>query len=242
MAYAEIREAEEIPFDVYWVWKSEESFRSQADRYPGRNFHTVGMRVMPQINDWLAADVEAAYQFGRVDSDTDFSSRNISAGMVYGGLVAKSKDVTWTPSLTLATLYFSGDKDSYYQTTDGSTDSGWNPVFNRRGWFSEIASGMYDQNRWSNLIYPHVEASVEPAKGHKVTVQMGPMYAAAKDNAATDRYRGFFLQGKYAFPLPEVSGVKFGGAVLGELLDYGDYYDTKKNVATYVRFQLTAKF
>lgn len=242
IAYAEIREMDDLPLDLYWIWKKEESFRSKADRYPGRDFHTVGMRIVPRITDWLSAEVEAAYQFGRVDSASDFDSRNISAGMVYGGLSANGNTIDWTPSLTLAMLYFSGDRDSYYQTTDGSTDSGWNPVFNRTTWISEIASGMYDQFRWSNLMYPHVEAGVQPVKGHKVTLQMGPMYAAKKDNEATDSYRGFFAQGKYTFPLPEVAGIKFGGAVIGELLDYGDYYDAEESVATFVRFQMTAKF
>ena len=162
--------------------------------------------------------------------------------MVYGGLSATGNPIDWTPSLTLATLYLSGDKDNYFETTNGSTDSGWNPVFNRTTWFSEIASGMYDQFRWSNLIYPHVEASVEPIKDHKVTVQLGPMYAAEKDNGATGRRRGFFTQGKYAFPLPKIAGVKFGGTVVGELLDYGSYYDAEKSVATFIRLQLTAKF
>lgn len=242
MAYAEIRETDDLPFDVYWIWKREESFRNKCFRHPGRDFHTVGLRVVPQINDWLAAEVEAAYQFGRVDSTTGFASRDISAGMVYGGLSATGNPIDWTPSLTLATLYLSGDKDNYFETTNGSTDSGWNPVFNRTTWFSEIASGMYDQFRWSNLIYPHVEASVEPIKDHKVTVQLGPMYAAEKDNGATGRRRGFFTQGKYAFPLPKIAGVKFGGTVVGELLDYGSYYDAEKSVATFIRLQLTAKF
>lgn len=242
MAYAEIRETDELPFDVYWIWKNEESFYNEANRFPGRDFHTVGLRIMPQINDWLVAEVEAAYQFGRVDSSPCMASRDIRAGMLYGGLTATGNDLAWSPALTLATLYLSGDKDSYYQTVNGSTDSGWNPVFNRTTWFSEIASGMYDQYRWSNLIYPYVEASVVPAKGHKVAVQMGPMYAAEKDNGAADSYRGFYTQGKYAFPLPVVAGVKFGGAVLGEMLDYGSYYEAEKNVATYIRLELTAKF
>jgi len=242
IAYAEIREYEEMPIDTYWIWKTEEDFYSKDEKYPGRDFHTVGIRVMPKLTDWLSAEVEAAYQFGSVDAAEGFESRDINAGMLYGGLTATPKDVAWDPSITLAMLYLSGDKDSYYKTTDGSTDSGWNPVFNRSSWFSEIGSGMYDEARWSNLVYPHVEIGVKPAKGHKVTVQAGPMYAAEKDNGATDDYKGFFAKAKYGFPLPTVAGVKLGGAVAGEMLNYGDYYDAAENTATWLRFEVTAKF
>jgi hypothetical protein len=68
------------------------------------------------------------------------------------------------------------------------------------------------------------------------------MYAAEKDNGATDDYKGFFAKAKYGFPLPTVVGVKLGGAVVGEMLDYGDYYDAAENTATWLRFEVTAKF
>ncbi len=242
IAYAEIREYEDLPMDAYWIWKAEEDFYSKDEKYPGRDFHTVGLCLTPAVTDWLSANIEAAYQFGRVDSADEVASRDISAGMVYAGLIAKPKDITWSPSMTVAMLYLSGDEDSYYKTTDGSTDTGWNPVFNRATWFSEIGAGMYDEGRWSNLIYPHVEVGVKPAKGHSVTVQAGPMYAAEKDNGATDDSKGFFAKAKYGFPLPTVAGIKLGGAVAGEMLDYGDYYEAAENTATWLRLEVTAKF
>lgn len=242
-AYFTINEYAQIPFEAYWVWKMEEDFYSKEDKYPGRDFHTVGVRIIPKLTDWLSAEVESAYQFGSVDSMTGFESRDISAGMVYVGLTGKASDATlWEPSLTLATLYLSGDEDSYYKTTDGSTDSGWNPVFNRTPWVSEIGLGMYDGARWSNLVYPHAEATVQPAAGHKVTLTCGPMYAAEKDNDASDRYRGLLAKARYNFPLPEVAGIKMNGTILGEVLNYGDYYDAEEDYATFLRLEVTAKF
>ena len=260
IAYATIGEYEDLPFDLYWIYKVEEDFASKKERYPGRDFHTVGVRLMPKINDWLSAEVEASWQFGEVDAqgarltgETDeetgeavgqpaIKSRDIGAAMLYAGLTGQARDLPWAPSLTLATLYLSGDEDSYYKTKDGGTDNGWNPVFNRTTWFSEVASGMYDQSRWSNLVYPHAEIAVKPAKGHSVSLEVGPMYAAEKDNGATDDYRGLFAKAKYGFPLPELAGAKLGGAVTGEVLDHGDYYDTDEDAATWVRFEVTAKF
>lgn len=241
-AYVTVNEFAELPFEIYWIWKMEEDFHSKEEKYPGRDFHTAGFRVMPKLNDWLSAEVEAAYQFGQADSMDGFKSRDISAYMLYAGLTGKASDTPWNPKLTLAALYLSGDEDSYYKTTDGSTDSGWNPVFNRTSWLGEIASGMYDGYRWSNLIYPHAELDVEPLKGHKVTLTCGPMYAAERDNEAADDYKGLLAKAKYAFPLPELAGIKLGGAVLGEMLDYGDYYETTEDAATFLRFEVTAKF
>ena len=260
IAYATIEECEDLPFDLYWIYKIEEDFASKKERYPGREFHTVGFRLMPAINDWLSAEVEAAWQFGEVDAqgarltgETDektgeavgqpaIKSRDIGAAMLYAGLTGQARDLPWAPSLTLATLYLSGDEDSYYKTKEGGTDNGWNPVFGRETIVGNIPEGMYDTSRWSNLVYPHAEIAVKPAKGHGVSAQLGPLYAAEKDNGATGRHRGFFTKLKYAFPLPSVGGVALGGALAGEVLDHGDYYETDEDAATWFRFEVTAKF
>lgn len=260
IAYATIKACEDFPFDLYWIFKVEEDFASKKERYPGRDFHTIGIRLMPAINDWLSAEVEAAWQFGHIDSqdarltgETDkatgspleqpaMQSRDIAAAMLYAGLTGKAKNLPGSPTLTLATLYMSGDEDSYYQTADGSTDNGWNPVFGRETIVGNIPEGMYDSSRWSNLVYPHAEISFKPAKGHDVSAQIGPLYAAEKDNGATGRRRGFFTKFKYAFPLPSIGGVRLGGALAGELLDPGDYYTTDEDAATWLRFELTARF
>lgn len=250
MAYAHINELKDIPVELYWIWKQEESFYDKAKRYPGRDFHTVGARLTPKITDKLSAELEAALQVGEVDGKTGMESRDIVAWMGYGGLTYSEKDVVAKPKLTAALLYLSGDEDSYYKTADGSTDSGWNPVFNRTTWFSELCSNMYDQYRWSNLIYPHLEASIEPVAKHKVKLQTGPMFAAEKDAGATDDYRGFYSQLRYDFPLlSKIFGKRgeLSGAVVGETLWYGDYYahDTAsvdEDAAYWLRFELNGKF
>lgn len=260
-AYAEIRELESLPFDLYWVWKKETSFHAGADRLPGRDFHTVGLRLMPTFNDWLSGELEAAGQFGGVDSqearvDADaidaatgeprsqgaLKSRDICAGMAYAALVGKAADVRWKPTLKLAALYMSGDKDRYYDTADGSTDTGWNPVFGRMPPAGDIPIYMYDVGRWSNLFHPHAEIGVTPAKGHQTTFEAGPMYAVEKDAGATDHYRGLYLRTVYRFPLPVLGGVKFNGLVSGDVFEYGDYFATDESRATSVRLELNAKF
>ena len=248
MAYFHYNEIEDFPMEFYWIWKQETRFYDKETRYPGRDFHTMGTRLMPKINDKLSAEFEAAVQLGQTDGQSGMEGRDIAAWMTYAGLTYSEKEVFGKPKLTGALLYLSGDEDSYYKTTDGSTDTSWNPVFNRSTWFSEICSGMYDQYRWSNLIYPHLEAGLEPYSKHKVKLQCGPMFAAEKDNGATDNYRGLYTQLRYDFPLLSKVFGKRGdvtGAVVGEAMYYGDYYahdvaDT--DMATWLRFEINGKF
>ncbi len=249
MTYFHINEVPNIPMEFYWIWKSETRYYDKNGvRYPGRDFHTLGTRVTPKLSDKLTAEIETALQVGRVDSETGAQGRDILAWMGYGGLTYSESAVFAKPKLTGALLYLSGDKDSYYKTTDGSPDNGWNPVFNRTTWFSEICSGMYDQYRWSNLIYPHMELAVEPYRKNKVKVQTGPMFAAEKDNDATSNYRGFFTQFRYDFPILSQLVGKRGeltGAVVAETLCYGDYYQhdaAGEDTAYWLRFELNGKF
>ena len=249
MAYSHFNEVQDFPMEFYWIWKQEDRFYDSAGkRYPGRDFHTLGTRLMPKITEKLSAEFEGAVQAGRVDSESGMQDRDIFAWMGYGGLTYSEKDVFAKPKLTGALLYLSGDEDSYYKTADGSTDNGWNPVFNRTDTLSQICANMYDQFRWSNLIYPHLEASVEPYKKNIVKLQTGPMFAAEKDNGATSDYRGYFTQLRYDFPiLSKIFGKRgdVNGAVVGEAFCYGDYYQhdvADTDVATWVRFELNGKF
>ncbi len=249
MAYAHYNEIEDFPMEFYWIWKQETRFFDKTKRYPGRDFSTVGTRLSPKFTDKLSGELEAAAQFGNVDSADGMQGRDIFAYMGYAGLTYSEKEVVCKPKLTGALLYLSGDKDSYYKTKDGSTDSGWNPVFNRTDTLNQIGANMYDQFRWSNLIYPHLEASVEPYTKNIVKIQTGPMFAAEKDNNATSDYRGYFTQLRYDFPLLSKIFGKRGdvtGAVVGEALFLGDYYNTGtkgvSDTATWLRFELNAKF
>ncbi len=250
MAYAHLNEASGFPMEIYWIWKQETRFYDTTTRYPGRDFHTLGTRLMPTFSDTLSAEVEAAVQVGRVDGQAGMQSRDILAYLCYAGLTYSEKMAVGKPRLTGAVLLLSGDEDSYYKTADGSADNGWNPPFNRTPWLSEICANMFDQNRWSNLIYPHLEAAVEPRAKHTVKLQTGPMFAAERDNGATDSYRGYLTQLRYDFPLlSKVFGKRgdLSGTIIGETFVYGDYYqhDTAtvdEPVACWLRFEVAGTF
>jgi len=250
IAYMHYNEIENFPIEFYYIWKRETRFLDKTTRYPGRNFHTLGTRIAPKFTDKLSSELEAAVQAGRIDSQDGMQSRDILAWMGYAALTYSERELVLKPKLTGALLYLSGDEDSYYKTANGGTDNGWNPVWNRSSWFSEIGSYMYDKYRWSNLIYPHMQAQVELAKSHKVKLQTGPMFAAEKDNNADGNYRGYFTQVKYEFPLLSESAGERGslkGAVVGEMLYFGDYYDhhtasVDEDATYWLRFEIKGEF
>jgi len=248
MAYMHYNEIEDFPMEFYWIWKQETRFYDKETRYPGRNFHTFGTCLMPRFSDTLSAELESALQLGQIDGQSGMEGRNIAAWMTYAGVTYARDDWAGKPRLTGALLYLSGDDDSFYKTADGGTATGWNPLFNRTDSEGHISAGMYDSYRWSNLVYPHLETAVQPRAKHKVRVQAGPMYAAEKDNGARDAYRGLFALCRYDFPLLSKIFGKRGelkGAVIGELMAYGDYYEHEaagESVGTWLRFEISGKF
>ena len=248
MAYSHYNGVEDFPMEFYWIWKQEERFYDKDTRYPGRDFHTVGTRLVPKLGGTWSAEMEAALQFGQTDGQSGMQGRDLAAWMMYAGLTYSGQAMFGKPKLSGAVLYLSGDEDSYYKTGDGSADTGWNPVFNRTSLLSEIGANMYDTFRWSNLIYPHLDAGLNPYSKHMIKLQSGPMFAAEKDNGATDNYRGLFTRLRYDFPLlSKVFGKRgdVNGAIVGEALIYGDYYaydEVDADMATWLRFELNGKF
>jgi hypothetical protein len=246
ITYLHYNEIDKLPIEFYYIWKRETSFYDKTNRYPGRDTHTLGTRIEAEFSERLSGEVEAAVQGGRIDGAQGMHSRDILAWMGYAGLTYKDEEVFGRPKLTGALLYLSGDSDSYYKTTNGATDNGWNPVFNRSSWFSEVCSSFYDKYRWSNLIYPHIAAQIEPSSKHRIKFQTGPMFAAAKDNDAEGSYRGYFTQLRYEFPVLSKIFRERGsakGAIVGEMLYFGDYYehhtaDVDEDAAYWLRFEL----
>ena len=125
-AYMHYNEIENLPMEFYWIWKQETRFFDKKTRYPGRDFHTLGTRLTPRFSETLSAELESALQLGQIDGQSGMEGRNIVAWMTYAGVTYERTDWFAKPRLTSAVLYLSGDEDSYYKTTDGSTAIGWN--------------------------------------------------------------------------------------------------------------------
>ena len=244
VAYYSNREHIELPFELYYVYKDESRWYSgNGNRLPERRYHTAGLRLIPRFDDHWSAEAELAGQCGTIGESGSLDDREIRAWMAYGGTTYAATEWSWKPSITVATLILSGDDERFDDPNASGSDAGWNPVFGRAIWTSDIMSAAYATYRLSNLIYPHVEIGVNPADGYSFSVQGGPQYACESDNNNGDTFRGYLGVARYLFPLLRESKERRGavrGAIKLEVLEAGDYYGDPE-VAYYLRFEIHAQ-
>jgi hypothetical protein len=240
--YYTSKDFKEFPFELYWIWKDETHSHDSGGRKYGRDFHTVGARLLPKFSPTLSAEVELAGQFGDTDDGRDTRAAMFYAGLPWVALPDHSTKFTVTP----AVLYLSGDdKTSQSQTAASGTDNNWNAVFNRTVWFSTLMGDQYTNYRWANLIYPHFQFSAILTPKQKINLQLGPVFAEESDQAATDStYKGFFGYARYEGSLVKGFLTKRGDinhAIQLEVFEPGDYFTTDKT-AVFIRWELNAKF
>jgi hypothetical protein len=240
--YLTSKEMKELPAELYYVYKRESNDKGTGV-VPARDTHTIGARVMPQFGEQLSAEVEGAVQFGDTDVEPD---QDILAYMGYAGLTYKPDfGLEGKPFFTAACYYLSGDDNA----TPGE-DNRWNPVWARYPQFSDLMVFAMPAGRWSNLVYPHVEAGIKCPCKHNISVKAGPMYAADEDQLAPrdHSYQGVLATARYDFPL--LTGV-FGkrGDVFGHVqaevfapADAGDGYYADDEVGYFLRWEVSAKF
>jgi len=244
LAYYSNRERKDFPFELYYVYKDESRwFSSTGTRLPERRYHTAGVRLIPRLDEHWTAEAELAGQYGTVGSSGVAGERDILAWMAYGGITYTAVERRWKPYVTGAVLVLSGDGDRFDDPGARGTDTGWNPVFARSIWTSDIMSAAYAFYRLSNLVYPHVEVGVNMAPGHSFNVQGGPQFAHTGDNSNGDSFRGYLGVARYMFPVLHESKQRRGavrGAVKLEVLEAGDYYGNP-DTAYYVRFEIHAQ-
>ena len=244
--YYKSKEIDNVPFELYYFYKRETKERlPNGTKLPGRVVHTLGARVTPKLTETLSAEFEGAMQAGEKDGGASTSGYMGYAGLTYRPLL----DGTMKPWFTGSVYYMSGDKD---RDSAGDNDTAWDPLWARWPQFSEmyVYSFMYGVGYWSNMVYPSLEAGVSFAPGHKVFANIGPMYAAAKDDLGVapgenggDLY-GWLGVIRYDFPLfKNIFGKRgdLSGHVTAEVLDPGDYYDSDK-LAYFLRWEIIARF
>ncbi len=244
VAYYHNREQNEFPYELYYVYKDESRWiASNRERLPPRRYHTAGMRLMPRFTENWSAEVELAGQYGTIGSNGSASERDILAWMGYGGLTYTAVEYNWKPYVTTAVLNLSGDDERFDDPDAHGTDTGWNPVFGRMVWYSDLLSWPFSYYRMSNLVYPHVELGMKPGDGYSLCLQAGPHFAGQSNNSNGSNFRGYLAFIRYQFPILRESEKRIGevfGVIKAEILEAGDYYGNP-DTAYYLRFQLHAK-
>ncbi|NLF99345.1 MAG: hypothetical protein GX565_04260 [Lentisphaerae bacterium] len=244
LAYYCNRERKEFPYELYYVYKDESRWlAANGARLPERRYHTAGVRLIPRFSEHWTAEAELAGQYGTIGDSGSVGERDIAGWMGYGGTTYTVTEWKWKPYVTAATLVLSGDDERFDDPNASGTDTGWNPVFGRGVWTSDIMSAAYANYRLSNLIYPHVETGLNFADGHSVSLQGGPQFVCERDNRNGDSFRGYLGVLRYLFPLVRESKKRRGavrGVVKLEVLEAGDYYG-EPDLAYYLRFEIHAQ-
>lgn len=241
--YATFNAWEHLPFELYYFFKDESAWETLTNGVSvaraGRRTHTVGARALPRLNSQLGFEFEAAVQRGETDDDIDLSGYLLYAGATWN-VPRTLHDAK--PYLTAACYLLSGDDPG----TTGKNE-GWNPIWSRATQVSELYSYSFDAEKffaWSNLLYPHVEAGLDIAKGHKFFVVAGLLLAPEENGSGGGNERGMLYRVRYDFPL--ASGLVFNkdslfGHLTAEVLDPGDYH-TSDDTAFFARAEISYKF
>ena len=241
VAYYSNRAQKDLPYDLYYIYKDESRWLAgSGTRVPERRYHTLGVRVVPRLTEHWSAEAEVAGQLGTIGSSAAVRERDIQAWLAYGGATYRRNAWRWKPYVTTAVLVMSGDDERFDDPNARGTDTGWNPIFARSIWSSDLLTAGYACYRVSNWVYPHAEAGVTPVDGHTFNLQAGPNYAYTSDNANGDTYRGFLVIGRYLFEVlrdPKTWRGPVHGAFKAEMLRTGDYYGAAET-AYYLRFEI----
>jgi len=240
--YYTSKDAKALPVELYWIWKDESHSHDVSDKAYGRDFHTVGTRLLPTFAPTLFAEIELAVQKGETDDGRDLCGFMGYAGLSWVVLPEQASKLAVTP----AVLYLSGDdKASHAQTT--GEDTNWNAVFNRTTWFSVLLADQYTHYRWANLIYPQIQLSAALTPKQKLRLHTGPVFTEEDDQAANgtdDTYKGYLTFVRYEGSLAKAflgTRSDLSHALQVEVFEPGDYYESE-GTAVFLRYELNAKF
>ena len=236
------RAADWLPYQIFAIQKVTESFRRGGVKRPYTRREMLGVKLVPQLTDELALQLEAMGQVGR-NGDGAW----LSGWSTYSGLNWKSeKEGGARPFAKIGFHTMSGDKNAANE--DGGHHA-WDPMWARGVNDSDLMlyGAHYGKAWWSNMFYLKLSAGLDIAPKHRLSLATGPMFAAAKDGmgGGDGRFKGYFSQARYDFPLytfnAEGRPLEFFGHVVAELMNPGDYFETDKP-GWFLRWQLDLKF
>jgi hypothetical protein len=237
VVYGKLKPATGLGLEPYYVWKKE--FGSDPNTL---RLNTVGMRYTYTVgSSWrgLISRGEYAHQFG---SYANGVKREADGGYIFAG--QKYDTLPFTPSWELGYTYLSGTKP-------GATDinRGWDPLFSRYPWLSELYSLTLAKESggilayWSNL--QAYRAAMKFVVTPDTTLDLSYTYMLANESmtqtsifAAGGVKRGDLYIAKLAHKFTKA----IDGYLLFEGFAPGGFYNVvNRDTATFVRWELQWK-
>ncbi|MBN1675819.1 MAG: alginate export family protein [Kiritimatiellae bacterium] len=239
--YAKNASCKRMPAEAYYLYKNEgewDSFDSTgaAVEVPENTIHTIGIRLMPKLSDSMSANAEAAYQTGETGDETQNGYMLDATLKLALPMAEKNK-----PTVGVGCYVLSGDDP------DSAEDEGWNPIWARWPQYSELYIYSWDAEkagRWTNLMMPHIDASVALNPKLRIEAMLAWLNAMEKDGPGGGSERGLLGTVRADFTLAqELLGKKdklFGHLAL-EMLNPGDYYNVD-DASYFARGELSYSF
>lgn len=236
--YGRTKATENLLIEPYYIHKTEDAHTRTAAQIPisQLKLHTIGSRQVYNFSPWRLRG-ELAYQFGEYESGRD---REGIGGYLF--LTRFFNETKFSPSLDIGYSYLSGDSDPY--ANDGY-DRGWNPVFSKWPWVSELHLFAYAIERgepayWTNLQLWRAKMDM------KLTDTTGATFAYNYMRANENITHPFFGNGKERGHLPQIilSQKLTDNVDAGVWLEYfvpGNFYANRDN-ALFYRFQVQVRF
>lgn len=235
VVYGKSKVLDNLQIEPYYIYKKEET-QDELD------LNTIGARAVFSTGAWKLRG-EFAHQFGKYNDseETAFSDEKREANGGYLFFGRGYKDILWSPSWELGYVYLSGDDP------DSSKDEGWDPLFSRWPWLSELYILTAAPERgiayWTNLQWYTARVKLSLTDATRLDVN----YNYVKANEDSTSGAPFYSRdgGKERGHLPQAKlSHKFSNNVDGYLLvEYmmpGDYY-VNDDDAMFVRWQLQWK-
>jgi hypothetical protein len=202
------------------------------------NLHTPGLRVSGRIGDRWDYSIEGAVQRGEVDErDVLAYGWNSELGLRLGG--------AWKHRVYVGHEYLSGDDPGT------GRHEGWDPMWSRRGRFSELMVFTYAaeangrRGYFTNLQRPSLGWGANPTRKLDLRLEYSPMLANSNPMAGSEmfsddgRFRGHFILGSLRY-----TATKHVAFVLrNELFLPGNYYASNhRDVADFLRAEVNLTF
>ncbi|MBF0522269.1 MAG: alginate export family protein [Candidatus Omnitrophica bacterium] len=222
-------------FETYYIYKTEDDDGGKLAQAQNSNIHTLGVFNRYEFDKSLALRTQFAYQTG---SYGDYERQG------WGGYVFADKtfDMQFSPKLCAGVILLSGDDPNT------NTNEGWDPLFSRYPWMSELYNQSYNNETgtayWTNLRMYRTQLQLALTKKAKLTAMYN--YLQAMDNPPASATIAFG-SGKNRGHLPGLRldyafNKNVSAYVMGEYLIPGNYYDKASDPSLFTRVELLFKF
>jgi len=221
-------------FEPYFMYKNEDANPSINKQQEG--IAAFGSFAKFNLKNSAVVRAQAAIQLSD-DNNT------VRAG--YGGYVFADLPVSILQPFSIGYVYLSGEDP------DGTGTRGWDPLFSRYPWMSDLLSYTFTNESgvgyWTNLQMCKADFNVSPFARMSLLLSGAALFA--NDNMqflnnngpvpifGGGKYRGTLAQAKISYIFSE----HFNCYLLGEYFKPGDFYYNAANDVVFVRAEFTAK-